>query len=128
MKTLKVGIASYEEMKRRTLAIARGEIRRAANDPTVWFSSAESFAKVLSAGNCALLQIIAESAPSSLAELAHLTGRAKSNLSRTLKTMERYRLVTLTRGARRRVVANVPYQAITLAVRLTGRGRAKAVA
>ena len=27
MKTLKIGIASYDEMKARTMAIARGEIR-----------------------------------------------------------------------------------------------------
>lgn len=44
-------------------------------------------AKVLSAGNRKLLQVIAEKAPDSLDELAQLTGRAKSNLSRTLKTM-----------------------------------------
>ena len=51
MTTLKVGIASYEEMKARTIAIARGERRVAPGEPTVWFTSTESFAKVLSAGN-----------------------------------------------------------------------------
>ena len=38
MTTLKVGIAGYEEMKPRTMRIARGE-------PSVWFTSTESFAK-----------------------------------------------------------------------------------
>ena len=93
MTTLKVGIASYEQFKKRTTAIARGEYRRAAGEPKVWFSSIESFAKVLSERNRELLGVIAETKPQSLNDLAVATGRAKSNLSRTLKTMERYGLV-----------------------------------
>jgi predicted transcriptional regulator len=87
MTTLKVGIASYEDMKNRSLAVARGEHRVASGEPKVWFTSTESFAKVLSEGNRELLLIIGEQAPKSLDELAQTTGRAKSNLSRTLKTM-----------------------------------------
>jgi len=89
MRTLRVGIASYEQMKARTLAIARGKYKPAAGEPKVWFTSAESFARVLSDRNRALLGIIAESGPESLAHLAELTGRKKSNLSRTLKTQPR---------------------------------------
>jgi predicted transcriptional regulator len=48
MRTQLVGIASYEEMKARTLAIARGKYKPAAGEPKVWVTSAESFAKVLS--------------------------------------------------------------------------------
>ena len=66
MTTLKVGIASYEEMKARTMAVARGERRVAPSEPKVWFTSTESFAKVLSAGNRELLRVIAEKAPGSL--------------------------------------------------------------
>jgi predicted transcriptional regulator len=80
MTTLKVGIASYDEMKARTLRIARGE-RPARGEPKVWFTSTESFAKVLSAGNRELLRVIAEKAPASLDELATLTGRKKSNFA-----------------------------------------------
>jgi predicted transcriptional regulator len=65
MTTLKVGVASYEDMKARTLRIARGE-RPARGAPKVWFTSTESFSKVLSGGNRALLRIIAEKVPSSL--------------------------------------------------------------
>ena len=39
MKTLRVGIASYEEMKARTLATARGEARVTLGEPKVWFTS-----------------------------------------------------------------------------------------
>jgi predicted transcriptional regulator len=114
MTTLKVGIANYEEMKTMTLAIARGQRKLAPQEPRVWFPSTESFAKVLSAGNRALLHIIAEKAPGSLEELAQLTGRQKSNLSRTLKTMANYGLVRLDRGPRGRISAKVVYDHIEL--------------
>ena len=114
MTTLKVGIASYDEMKARTLAVARGKRRIAADEPKVWFTSTESFAKVLSVGNRDLLRIIAEQAPGSLDELARMTGRGKSNLSRTLKTMEGYGLVRLMRGARGRLAAKVTHDRVAL--------------
>jgi hypothetical protein len=58
--TLKVGIASYEQMKARTLEVARGERRVRKDGPKIWFTSMESFAKVLSDRNRALLSLIAE--------------------------------------------------------------------
>ncbi|MBI1790196.1 MAG: helix-turn-helix domain-containing protein [Acidobacteria bacterium] len=119
MKTLRVGIASYEEMKARTRAIVRGQYRPTAGEPKIWFTSAESFARVLSDRNRALLQVIAEEAPGSLTQLAELTGRRKSNLSRTLKTMERYGFVQLGRGARGSVIPKVSYQKISLILPLS---------
>ena len=87
MKTLQIGIAGYDRMKARTMAIARGEHKPGEGQPTVWFTSIESFAKVLSQRNRELLALIAEENPDSLTELAALAGRSKLNLSRTLKTM-----------------------------------------
>ena len=58
MTTLKIGIASYDDIKARTMAIARGELKPAANDPKIWFTSSESFAKALSGENHALLSAI----------------------------------------------------------------------
>ena len=114
MKTLKVGIATYDEMKAMTLAIARGRRNLAPHEPRIWFPSTESFAKVLSAGNRDLLRIIAENAPASLDELATLAGRKKSNLSRTLKTMANYGLVHLQRGPRGRIAPKVIHDRIEL--------------
>lgn len=114
MKTLRMGIASYEEMKARTMAIARGEHKRKRGEPKVWFTSMDSAAKVLSDRNRALLELIARVEPSSLTELAEISGRAKSNLSRTLKTMERYGLVRLKRGEGGTVAPRVPYSEIVL--------------
>jgi predicted transcriptional regulator len=114
MMTLRVGIASCDEMKARTIAVARGERRIARGEPKVWFTSTESFAKTLSAGNRDLLRVIAEKAPGSLDELARITGKAKSNLSRTLKTMARYGLVRLERGARGRITPKVTHDRVAL--------------
>ena len=114
MTTLKVGIASYAEMKARTIAVARGERRVAPGEPKVWFTSTESFAKVLSAGNRDLLRVIAEKAPASLDELSRITGKAKSNLSRTLKTMAGYGLVRLERGERGRITPKVTHDRVEL--------------
>jgi predicted transcriptional regulator len=116
VKTLKVGIAGYEEMKARTMAIARGEHKPGKGEAKVWFTSMESFAMVLSERNRALLALIATAEPGSIAELAALSGRAKSNLSRTLRTMERYGLVRLNKGDRGTVVPRVPYTDIVLDV------------
>ena len=114
MKTLRVGIASYKEMKAMTLAIARGQRKLMPSEPRIWFPSTESFARVLSAGNRDLLRVIAEKAPGSLVELAQLTGRKKSNLSRTLKTMANYGLVDLKRGPRGRLAPEVVHERVEL--------------
>lgn len=118
MTMLKVGIASYEQMKARTLAVARGKQRVREDDPKIWFTSMESFAKVLSDRNRALLALISETQPDSLAELSQASGRAKSNLSRTLKTMERYGLVQLRKGQGGTIIPRVPYSGIALSVPL----------
>ena len=127
MKTLKVGIASYEDFKARTMAIARGELKPAAGEPKIWFSSIESLAKVLSERNRELLAMIADSGPSSMHELAEKSGRALSNLSRTLKTMERYGLVQFEKGAGRTRLAKVMYTDIEFGLPLRGAHRPAAL-
>lgn len=119
MTTLKIGIASYDEIKARTLAIARGELRPKAGEPRIWFVSAAAVGKVLSAENRALLRTIAEEAPGSLEELARLTGRQKSNLSRTLKRMAAYGFVRLDRGPRGRIAPKVTYDRIAIELPIT---------
>ena len=118
MKTLKVGIASLDDMKKRTMAIARGRLKPSKGDPKVWFTSPESFAKVLSNKNRALLNLIAATHPDSLQVLAERTGRKASNLSRTLKTMERYGFVRLHKGTRGKIRPEVPYRTISLTLAL----------
>lgn len=114
MKTLKVGIASFEQYKKRTMAIAKGEFKPAASDPKVWFTSIESFARILSDKNRELLALIAQTEPESMNELAERSGRARSNLSRTLRTMERYGLVRFVKGSGRQLAPRVHYSDIVL--------------
>ncbi len=125
MTTLRVGIASLEEFKRRTMAIARGELKTGPTDPKVWFSSIESFAKVLSERNRELLKVIAETKPASLRQLAEATGRAKSNLSRTLKTLERYGLVSFEQGPGRTLAPRTPFTHVVLDLSLQTQRSAK---
>ena len=114
MKTLKVGIATLDQYKARTMAIARGEYVPAAGEPKVWFQSLHTLSQVLSDKNRALLALIAQTQPESLNDLAAKTGRAKSNLSRTLKTMERYGLVHFKKGPRRQLAPRVKYSGVKL--------------
>ena len=118
MTTLKVGIASLEQFKEYTLAIVRGEHKRAPGEPKIWFSSIDSFAKVLSEANRELLKVFAETKPESLQALADKTGRAKSNLSRALRTMEQYGLVRFEKGKGRTLMPRTPYTHVVLDVSL----------
>lgn len=94
-KSIKIGIMPLRDIRARTIAIARGQYKPAPNEPKVWFTSLKSLASVLSEDNQALLQAIRENNPESIAELETITGRAASNLTRTLHTLELYGLVEL---------------------------------
>jgi predicted transcriptional regulator len=97
-RIIKVGILPFGDIKSRTLAIARGALKPAKGDPKVWFPSIRSFANILSEENTALLSVIRKTRPASLKDLERSTGRAQSNLSRTLRGMEKYGLVKLSEG------------------------------
>ena len=112
---IRIGIMSYEDYKKRTMEIAAGKRKRKAEEPRVWFPSIESAMQVLSTKNQKLLRTIIDKRSDSISTLGKLTGRNVSNLSRTLKTMERYGLVKMTRK-QRRVVPQV--SARTLEVEL----------
>jgi predicted transcriptional regulator len=95
MKVMNVGITSRENYRKRTIAIAKGEYKPKKNEPKVWFESMKSLSQVLSNENQELLKLIIEHKPTSLTELEEISQRKKSNLSRTLKTLERYGIVSL---------------------------------
>lgn len=94
-KTLRIGIISREDYFNRVIAIASGKRKRRSGEPKIWFESLKSLAQVLSNENRELLRLIDEHKPQSLAELEKLSKRRKSNLSRTLKTLERFGIVEL---------------------------------
>jgi predicted transcriptional regulator len=94
---LKVGIISREDYQRRTIAIAKGEYKPKKGEPKIWFDSLRSMAEALSSDNQNLLRLIVERKPQSLAELETISGRKKSNLSRTLKMLENYGIISITK-------------------------------
>ena len=99
-KVLKIGIISREDYKKRIIAIARGEYKPRKSEPKIWFESVQSMAQVLSSENQKLLRIIQEQNPASLKELELVSGRKRSNLSRTLNTMSRYGIIDLVKQKR----------------------------
>lgn len=101
MKKIVIGIMHQDKIRARMLAIARGEYKVGRGEPKVWFTSMKSLAEVLSDKNRALLNVIADTRPDSLQDLATATGRQPSNLSRTLKTLESYGFVELIKEDRK---------------------------
>jgi len=84
----------------------------------IWFDSLKSVANVLSKENQQLLKVIAEQQqqPKSVTELATLTGRAVSNVSRTLKTLGKYNLVEMQKS-QNRLAVKLRYQSMLLLIR-----------
>jgi predicted transcriptional regulator len=95
IRVMNIGIISKENYIKRTLAIAKGAYKPRKDEPKVWFESTKSMSQVLSAENQELLRVIIANKPRSITELEGITSRKKSNLSRTLKTLEKYGIVEL---------------------------------
>jgi predicted transcriptional regulator len=92
---------------RTVIGIRSGQPAASANNqptPTVWFDTWRQLAGVLSDENRALLRLMREREPRTVLELAEWSGRAASNLSRTLRTMESHGLVRLNRSTETRAV------------------------
>lgn len=114
MKRVKVGIMPLKQFQAYTRAIVTGKYTRKRGEPKIWFNSVETFAKVLSDQNRELLALISKEKPESISELARISGRAQSNLTRTLKKMEDYGFVTMKTGKRGSKQPFVPYSDIVL--------------
>lgn len=94
-KAIKVGVMPFDDYQKRVLAIARGDHQRVIDEPKIWFESLQSMAQLLSPENQRLLTLIIEKEPKSLTELARISDRKKSNLSRTLKTLQQCGIIRL---------------------------------
>jgi len=95
VKVMNIGIISRENYIKRTIAVANGLYKPRSGEPKIWFETLKSMAQILSSENQELLKLIIEHNPRSLTELEMISHRKKSNLSRTLKTLERYGIVEL---------------------------------
>ena len=75
MKTIVIGVMPQEQIRARAIAIAKGEYKPRPGEPKIWFTSLKSVAEVLSDQSRALLKVIRETNPDSMAVLAEVTGR-----------------------------------------------------
>ncbi len=116
--TVKIGITSYANIKARTIAIAKGRYKPKPGEPKVWLTSFKSLASALSEENQELLKLIRDQRPESIAQLAEITGRKPGNLSRTLKTLERCGIVSLSQSrTRNQPGGRAPVKPVVLAER-----------
>jgi predicted transcriptional regulator len=97
---MKIGIVTQEQQRRRVLDIAAGRRASKRGEPKVWFPL-KTAAEVLDR-NRDLIRIICEEHPQSVNELAQLSGRAESNVSRSLKRLEAYGIVRMVKSGKQR--------------------------
>jgi predicted transcriptional regulator len=108
-------IMSHGALKEEMKAVARGERRAPANAAHPSFNSIEALTRLLTSENRHLLAMIRDRKPESIAELAELTGRAASNLTRTLTKLEAAGLVKM-RTVNRRKVPTAPVKKLRVRI------------
>jgi predicted transcriptional regulator len=91
----KARVQSLVSLEAEMRAVARGERRAPADAAKPSFNSVEALIRLLTPENRRLLAVIRDKRPSSIADLARLTGRAASNLTRTLGKLEAAGLVRM---------------------------------
>lgn len=94
----RIGIMSEPLIRMRLLAIAQGKYKPQENEPKVWYTSINAISQILRPENIELLRLMDSERPESVTELSELTGRAKSNLSNTLKALSEKGFVRLEQG------------------------------
>ena len=86
MKPIKV--QSHSSLKREITAVASGDKPAPADAGGASFASLDALLTLLTPQNCMLLAMVREVQPQSIAELAVLTERTQSSLTRTLGKLE----------------------------------------
>lgn len=100
MKRHKIqSLASLEEEMR---AVARGERPVPSDAAKPSFNSVEAVVRLLTPENRALLAMIRDRKPQSVAELVQLSGRSQPNLTRTLAKLEAAGFITMKALGRRK--------------------------
>jgi predicted transcriptional regulator len=79
-------------------------------------ASIESVVRLLTVENQRLVKVIAGGKAESVAQLAHMTKRAESNVTRTLKKFEGLGLITLSSGPGRKKVPRLSMESISFRV------------
>lgn len=101
MKHLK--IQSHASLREEMKAVVRGEKPAPKDAGELSFDSVEAVMRLLTPQNRVLLAVIRDKKPQSITELSVLTGRAQSNLTRTLGKFEAMGFVRFENVDRRKV-------------------------
>ena len=96
-------IQTHGSLRQEMQAVARGARTAAKHAGVPSFESVSALLRLLTPANRALLAVIRDKKPQSIAELAQLTGRAQPNLLRTLGKLEAVGFVHLKTVKQRRV-------------------------
>lgn len=113
----KIKIQDIKALREEMVAVARGDRPPPPDANVPSFNSAEALVRLLTPQNRELLALIRDRKPGSLAELEKWSGRAQSNLSRTLAKLEAAGLIAMTDGdGRRRRVPVARIQHITVEI------------
>ena len=98
-----VKIQGHAALRKEMKAVARGDTAAPKSVGGISFDSVDALLRLLTPQNRALLAVIRDKKPQSIAELAELTGRAAPNLTRTLGKLEAIGFVRLTSVNRRKI-------------------------
>lgn len=104
----------------RTVTISSGS-NGSAVKRQVAVGSLQQLMRLLSESNVALLHTVRDSRPTSVAELARMTGRPKASLTQTLRRLERFGLITFRHSHGRRKMPEIACDKVTLDVVIGGR-------
>ena len=96
-------IQNLRALEREMRSVARGEMAAPKDAAAPSFNSAAALVRLLTPENRELMAIIRDRKPKSIAELAKHTGRAQSNLTRTLAKLRDAGLVKMRTHRRNKV-------------------------
>ena len=108
-------IQSHRSLRKEMKAVARGERPAPKDAAAPSFDSVSALLRLLTPENRALLAVIRDKKPQSIAELAALSGRAQPNLTRTLGKLEAMGFVKI-KSVRRRKVPTTAVQSFRINV------------
>jgi predicted transcriptional regulator len=95
-------IQSLKSLRKELRVVARGDREAPPDAARISFNSTEALLQLLTPGNRALLALIRDRRPNSVAALAKLSGRAQPNLTRTIAMLEAAGLVAIVTAGRKR--------------------------
>lgn len=98
----KYKVQNLRSLRKEMKAVARGERPAPADAAKPSFNSVDAVVRLLTPENRALLALIRDRKPQSVAELVQMSGRAQPNFTRTLAKLESAGFITMKVVGRRK--------------------------